>query len=71
LIRRFVSRPKKAGVTPAFFVRMPARLRLVCLAARNLSTPKNFSRCTQLFVMIRYYKFQPGWLDIKTCVLLR
>jgi hypothetical protein len=50
---------------------MPARLRLVCLAARNLSTPKKFSRCTQLFVMIRYYKFQPGWLDIKTCVLLR
>jgi hypothetical protein len=50
---------------------MPARLRLAWLAACTLSAPKKFSRCTQLFVMIRYYKFQPGWLDIKTCVLLR
>jgi hypothetical protein len=50
---------------------MPARLRPVGLAACILSTPKKFSRCTQLFVMMRYYEFQPAGLDIKTCVLLR
>jgi len=43
LIRRFVSRPKKAGVTPAFFVRMTARLRLVYLAAQFEYAKKFFA----------------------------
>jgi hypothetical protein len=54
-----------------FFVRMPARLRLVRLCHVHFERAKKFSRCTQLFVMMRYYKFQPAGLDIKTCVLLR
>jgi hypothetical protein len=48
-----------------------AALRLMCLAACILGASKKISRCTQLFVMMRYYEFQPVGLDIKTCVLLR
>jgi hypothetical protein len=31
----------------------------------NFECEKKISRCTQLFVMMRYYEFQPAGLDIK------
>jgi hypothetical protein len=62
----------KAGVTPAFFVRMTEWGRASCALPRAfLSASKKISRCKQLFVMMRYYAFQPAGLDIKTCVLSR
>jgi hypothetical protein len=51
---------------PAFFVfGRPKRPRPGCLAACILSASKKISRRTQLFVMMRYYEFQPAGLDIK------
>jgi hypothetical protein len=62
---------RKAGITPAFLVWMPEPPAPHLPCDMRFESVKKFSRCTQLFVMMRYYEFQPAGLDIKTCVLLR
>jgi len=53
---------RKAGVTPAFFCSDARAAHTPCGLLRGfLSASKNISRCTQLFVTMRYYG-SAGWV---------
>jgi hypothetical protein len=52
----------KAGVAPAFFVRMPTRLRLARLAARTLSAPKKIFALHATFRHDALLWISAGWV---------